>query len=112
MRAAPVLRSVDLLEESRASLLCAAGHAEHEDARLVVLLVAHDPAASPGFHRKPEKEWLRSMEDVASSRFCSGLAVAGSQVLAVDRPVDRCIFVLGPSRLAKGPTTTARRIGA
>jgi hypothetical protein len=111
MRVATDLRSVVCSRESRVSLLCAPGHPEHEDARLVVLLDAHDPAAGPGLHRKPEKEWLRSTEDVASSRFCSGLAVAGSQVLAVDRPVDRCIFVLGPSRLAKGPTTT-RRIGA
>jgi len=69
MRAAPVLCAVDFSKDSRAALLWAARYAERDNARLIVLHVVHDPAASPGFYHKPEKEWLRPMEDVAKEMF-------------------------------------------
>jgi nucleotide-binding universal stress UspA family protein len=69
MKAAPVLCAVDFSKDSEAALLWAARHAERENARLVVLHVVHDPAASPGFYRKPEAGWLRPMEEVAQEMF-------------------------------------------
>jgi nucleotide-binding universal stress UspA family protein len=69
MTAAPVLCAVDFSKDSEAALLWAARYAEREDTRLVVLHVVHDPASSPGFYRKPEAGWLRSMEEVAQEMF-------------------------------------------
>jgi nucleotide-binding universal stress UspA family protein len=74
MTAPPVLCAVDFSKDSEAALLWAARHAEREDARLVVLHVVHDPAASPGFYHKPEAGWLRPMEDVAQEMFVEFLA--------------------------------------
>ncbi len=60
-----ILVAVDFSEDSRAALLWAAKQAELENAPLLILHVVHDPAASPGFYRKPDADWLRPMADVA-----------------------------------------------
>lgn len=73
MTAAPVLCAVDFSKDSEAALLWAAGYAEREDARLVVLHVVHDPATSPGFYHSPEPGSLRPMEDVANEMFAKFL---------------------------------------
>ncbi len=70
----PVLVAVDFSKDSRAALVWAARQAELEHTSLVVLHVVHDPAASPGFYRKPDEKWLRSMTDVAEEMMESFLA--------------------------------------
>lgn len=62
---APVVVAVDFSPDSEAALLWAARHAESVGAPLLILHVVHDPAASPGFYRKPEDDWLRPMVEVA-----------------------------------------------
>jgi nucleotide-binding universal stress UspA family protein len=61
----PILVAVDFSEGSRSALLWAARQAQLENTDLHILHVVHDPAASPGFYRKPEQNWLRPMVDVA-----------------------------------------------
>jgi len=61
----PILAAVDFSEDSRLALIWAARQAQLEAAPLVILHVAHDPAASPGFYHKPDEDWLRPMFDVA-----------------------------------------------
>jgi nucleotide-binding universal stress UspA family protein len=61
----PVLVAVDFSADSAEALTWAARQAELEDAPLLILHVVHDPAASPGFYRKPSDDWLRPMVDVA-----------------------------------------------
>ena len=61
----PVLVAVDFSEDSELALVWAASQAGRDGAPLIVLHVVHDPAASPGFYRKPDENWLRPMVDVA-----------------------------------------------
>ncbi len=61
----PVLVAVDFSDDSRLALIWAALQAERDGAGLIILHVVHDPAASPGFYRKPQENWLRPMVDVA-----------------------------------------------
>ncbi len=61
----PVLVAVDFSEDSRLALEWAARQAGLEGTQLIVLHVVHDPAASPGFYRKPDDNYLRPMVDVA-----------------------------------------------
>jgi len=61
----PILAAVDFSEDSELALVWAARQAQLEGAPLVILHVIHDPAASPGFYRKPDEDWLRPMIDVA-----------------------------------------------
>lgn len=61
----PVIAAVDFSEDSAQALVWAARQATLEGAPLIVLHVVHDPAASPGFYRKPDEEWLRPMVEIA-----------------------------------------------
>lgn len=61
----PVLVAVDFSEDSHAALAWAGDYAQTIGAELIVLHVAHDPAASPGFYRQMGDEWLRPMIEVA-----------------------------------------------
>lgn len=61
----PVLAAIDFSRDSAEALLWAARQADLEQAPLTILHVVHDPAASPGFYRKPDEEWLRPMAKVA-----------------------------------------------
>ncbi|MCP5076396.1 MAG: universal stress protein [Rhodobacteraceae bacterium] len=70
----PVLVAVDFSEDASVALVWAARQAELENTSLIVLHVVHDPAASPGFYRKSDEKWLRSMIDVAEEMMESFLA--------------------------------------
>jgi nucleotide-binding universal stress UspA family protein len=61
----PVLAAVDFSQDSHAALAWAGEYARLTEAKLLVLHVAHDPAASPGFYRRMGDEWLRPMVEVA-----------------------------------------------
>ena len=63
--AGPILVAVDFSEDSRLALVWAARQAGLEGTPLIILHVVHDPAASPGFYRKPDDNYLRPMVDVA-----------------------------------------------
>lgn len=65
--AGPVLVAVDFSEDSHAAVAWAGEYARLIGAELLVLHVAHDPAASPGFYRKMDEEWLRPMVEVAEA---------------------------------------------
>jgi nucleotide-binding universal stress UspA family protein len=60
----PILVAIDFSEDSGLALIWAARQAQHEGTSLIILHVVHDPAASPGFYRKPDEDWLRPMVDV------------------------------------------------
>ncbi len=60
-----VLVAVDFSPDSEAALVWAGRYADALSARLLILHVVHDPAASPGFYRKPEEDWIRPMFEVA-----------------------------------------------
>jgi len=69
-----VLCASDFSADSEAALLWACEHAGRAELRLVLLHVVHDPAASPGFYRRPEGDWLRPMERVAEEMMADFLA--------------------------------------
>lgn len=64
--AGPILVAVDFSEDSREALLWASREAELRQSPLMILHVIHDPAASPGFYRHLDEDWLRPMADVAT----------------------------------------------
>ncbi len=73
---APVLCAVDFSPDSRAALRWACRQAELTGAPLTVLHVVHDPAASPGFYRYPDAQWLQPMTEVAEEMMADFLAEA------------------------------------
>lgn len=72
----PILCAVDFSPDSRAALSWACDQAELLDAPLVVLHVVHDPAASPGFYREVEEDWIRPMAEVAEEMMAEFMAQA------------------------------------
>jgi nucleotide-binding universal stress UspA family protein len=60
-----ILCAADFSADSKAALLWACRQAELTGARLVLLHVIHDPAASPGFYRRPGGDWPRPLAEVA-----------------------------------------------
>jgi nucleotide-binding universal stress UspA family protein len=60
-----ILCAADFSADSKAALLWAAKQAQLTGSRLVLLHVIHDPAASPGFYRRPGGDWPRPLADVA-----------------------------------------------
>ena len=92
----PVLAAVDFSEDSRLALGCAARQAQLEGVALVILHVVHDPAASPGYYRKPEENWLRPMIDAAQAMMRDFL----SQAKAMNPDVPE--FEAGEVRLVSG----------
>lgn len=77
--ASPILVAVDFSEDSAQALVWAAHQAELEGAPLAILHVVHDPAASPGFYRKPDEVWLRPLTDVAKEMMDDFLASARAE---------------------------------
>jgi nucleotide-binding universal stress UspA family protein len=75
----PILVAVDFSEDSVQALVWAARQAELEGAPLIILHVIHDPAASPGFYRKPDEVWLRPLADVAKEMMDDFLASARTE---------------------------------
>ena len=73
-KSGPVLVAVDFSEDSRAAVVWAGEYARTICAELMILHVAHDPAASPGFYRKMTDDWLRPLVDVAEEMMAEFLA--------------------------------------
>lgn len=61
----PILCAVDFSADSEAALLWACHQAALTGSALVLLHVVHDPAASPGFYRRPGGDWPRPLTEVA-----------------------------------------------
>jgi nucleotide-binding universal stress UspA family protein len=72
----PILCAVDFSPDSRAALSWACDQAALVGAPLVVLHVVHDPAASPGFYREVEEDWIRPMAEVAEEMMAEFMARA------------------------------------
>jgi len=72
----PILCAVDFSPDSGAALSWACDQAELAGAPLVVLHVVHDPAASPGFYRELQEDWIRPMAEVAEEMMAEFLAAA------------------------------------
>lgn len=53
----PILVGVDFSDDSCAALIWAARYAHIAGSELLVLHVAHDPAASPGFYHRMDENW-------------------------------------------------------
>lgn len=107
----PVLCAVDFSTDSEAALLWAARYAARETARLVVLHVVHDPAASPGFYRKPEAGWQRPMEQAAQEMFeafLDGVRERNPEAVGLGRIVTMVLAGLPAGRI----TEAAGEIGA
>lgn len=77
--AGPILVAVDFSEDSARAAIWAARQAELEGATLVILHVIHDPAASPGFYRKPDEVWLRPLAEVAKEMMDDFLAAVRAE---------------------------------
>jgi len=60
-----LLVAVDFSEDSLEAVLWASREAERLGFRLMILHIVHDPAASPGFYKRMDADWLRPMADVA-----------------------------------------------
>ncbi len=61
---ATILCAVDFSPDAEAALLWSCAQAKLAGARLLLLHVIHDPAASPGFYQRPDESWLRPLADV------------------------------------------------
>ena len=70
----PILVAVDFSEDSREAVLWASHEAMHLGARLIILHVVHDPAASPGFYKRMDEDWLRPMDEAAREMMDTFLA--------------------------------------
>ncbi len=68
-----ILCAVDFSPDAEAALLWSCAQAKLADARLLLLHVIHDPAASPGFYRRPEDGWLRPLAEVGESMLAAFL---------------------------------------
>ena len=62
----PILVAIDFSEDSGAALSWASDIAISLKVPIHVLHVVHDPADSPGYYRKDQRDLLRPMEDVAN----------------------------------------------
>lgn len=100
----PVLVAVDFSTDSALATLWAAGQAELLNVPLIVLHVVHDPAASPGFYRKPGEDYLRPMVDVAEEmmkEFLRNLQAEHSDLQALTTARTRLVSGLPASRIAE-----------
>lgn len=70
----PVLVAVDFSDDSRAALVWACDYARIAGTELLILHVAHDPAASPGFYRRMDEAWMRPMVEVAEEMMAEFVA--------------------------------------
>jgi nucleotide-binding universal stress UspA family protein len=93
---APILCAVDFSPDSRAALSWACDQAELAGASLIVLHVVHDPAASPGFYREVEEDWIRPMAEVAEEMMAEFMATARET-----RP-DCAVLAAAETRLVPG----------
>lgn len=100
----PVLVAVDFSTDSVLATLWAARQADLLDVPLIVLHVVHDPAASPGFYRKPGEDYLRPMVDVAKEmlrEFLQNLQAEHSDLQALTTAHTRLVSGLPAGRIAE-----------
>ena len=70
----PILVAIDFSDDSRAAVLWACEFSTCVGARLILLHVIHDPAASPGFYHSETPGEMQPMEDVAEAMMNDFLA--------------------------------------
>lgn len=107
----PVLVAVDFSEDSRAALSWAGEYARLTGAELLVLHVAHDPAASPGFYRKMTDDWLRPMVEVAEemmAEFLAAMRLARPDLEPLQTAATRLVSGLPAGRIVE----VAAQVGA
>ncbi len=107
----PILVAVDFSEDSKEAVMWASREADCREAKLLILHVVHDPAASPGFYRKMDEDWLRPMSDVAGEMMESFLAEVQSANPA-SRALARAEHRLVPGLPAGRIVEVAEAIGA
>ncbi len=100
----PVIVAVDFSPDSEAALLWACGYAEQMAAPLLILHVVHDPAYAPGFYRKDETDWSRSMSEIASEmfeEFLDGMRSRHASVAVLSSPNKLQVIGLPASRIVE-----------
>ncbi len=109
----PVLAAVDFSADSAQAVVWAAKQAAMEHAPLIILHVVHDPAASPGFYRKPGEDWLRPMQDAAKkmmAEFVAGLTAEHPELAALTSAESRLVDGLPAGRIAEVAEQTGARL--
>jgi nucleotide-binding universal stress UspA family protein len=109
--AGPVLVAVDFSEDSHAAVAWAGDYARLIGAELLVLHVAHDPAASPGFYRQMGEEWLRPMIEVAEemmAEFLEAMRAAHPDLGPVQTAAAKLVSGLPAGRIVE----VAAQVGA
>lgn len=107
----PILCAVDFSADSEAALLWACSQAELTGSALVLLHVVHDPAASPGFYRRPGGDWPRPLTEVAEEmqqEFLDKVRRDHPKQAALQSLETRIVPGLPPSRIVE----VATEIGA
>lgn len=110
-RPPPLLVAVDFSEDSREALVWASRQAEQTGSPLVILHVVHDPAASPGFYRRPGEDWLRPMVEVAEqmmAEFLADMKQSHPELKALAAAETKMVSGLPPGRIVE----TAEAVGA
>lgn len=109
----PVLVAVDFSADAALAALWAARQAELLKVPLIVLHVVHDPAASPGFYRKPDDDYLRPMVDVAEEmmeEFLRDLREEHADLQALENAHTRLVSGLPAGRIAEVAAETGAGI--
>jgi nucleotide-binding universal stress UspA family protein len=107
----PILVAVDFSKDSEAALAWAGEYARLAGAELLILHVAHDPAASPGFYRQMSDDWLRPMVEVAEqmmTEFVAAMRVAHPALGTVQTAATRLVSGLPAGRIVE----VAEQVGA
>jgi nucleotide-binding universal stress UspA family protein len=107
----PILCAVDFSDDSEAALLWACNQAGLTGSTLVLLHVVHDPAASPGFYRRPGGDWPRPLTEVAEEmqrEFLGKVRRDNPRQTALQFLETRIVAGLPPSRIVE----VAAEIGA
>jgi len=100
----PVLVATDFSDDSRAAVVWAGRQAERTGCPLTILHVVHDPAASPGFYRRPDDDWLRPMADVAREmmdEFLAEMREAHPALTTLAAAQDRLVTGLPAGRIVE-----------
>lgn len=109
--AAPILVAIDFSQDSRAALVWASNYAHLNGADLLILHVAHDPAASPGFYRQMGDDWLRPMIEMAGemmSEFLTTMKQACPNLSPLQTATARLVSGLPAGRIVE----VAEQVGA
>lgn len=110
-KSGPILVAVDFSKDSEAALAWAGDYARLTGAELLVLHVAHDPAASPGFYRRMDEDWLRPMVEVAEelmAEFLTAMRETHPDLEAIQTAATRLVSGLPAGRIVE----VAEQVGA